>query len=88
VFTKLRTLTIGMAFIVGGVIFAVPASAAIPPTDVPLTWPNRSTAFCLGVRAGDVTNGTPIIVRDHAGGGVTAASPCGELSGPTTPTAS
>jgi hypothetical protein len=25
-------------------------------------WPNLATGYCLGVQAGDVTNGTPIIV--------------------------
>jgi hypothetical protein len=42
--------------------FAVPASAAIPSPGDTRIWPNRMTGFCLGVRAGDVTDGTPIIV--------------------------
>jgi hypothetical protein len=61
-FRARRVLAIGFIMIVGGVLLAVPASAAIPPTGVKLIWPNRSTGFCLGVRAGDVTNGTHIIV--------------------------
>jgi hypothetical protein len=64
-----RTLAVGLAVVVGSVATAVvvPASAAIPPSGSRLIWPNLDTGFCLGVQAGNVTNGTPIIVWDCNG---------------------
>jgi hypothetical protein len=63
VFKPLRSLAVVLVVVVGSVtIAAVPASAAIPPPNVDLIWMNRATDFCLGVRAGNVTDETPIIV--------------------------
>jgi ricin-type beta-trefoil lectin protein len=62
VFRRLRVIAFTAVMLVCSVAVAVPASAALPQSDVPLIWPNRATGYCLGVSRGDVTNGTPIIV--------------------------
>jgi hypothetical protein len=56
-----RTL-IGVLIIGASLAVAAPANAALPAPNVKLIFPNAQTNLCLGVAAGDVTNGTPIIV--------------------------
>jgi Ricin-type beta-trefoil lectin domain len=59
---RLPALAAGLAVVLAGVTIATPAHAAIPPSGVKLNWLNSTTNFCLGVAAGNVTNGTAIIV--------------------------
>jgi hypothetical protein len=63
-FTFNRFWAVGAALflVLGSVAVASPANAAIPPNLTPLIWQNQPTRFCMGVTAGNMTNGTAIIV--------------------------
>jgi hypothetical protein len=66
VLRSLRLLTIGMLVVAG--IFAFPAKTSargegeFPNLNVPQTWQNRDTGYCLGVTGGRMVDGTPVIV--------------------------